>query len=52
MASTTPTPTPEVKEGFKFIHFDVSTYIARITLNHPPYNVLTVPLMIEMAEAI
>src|SRR5512142_1173079 len=52
MASPTPTPTPEVKEGFKFIQFDTSTYIARITLNHPPYNVLTVPLMIEMAEAI
>src|SRR5579864_1181272 len=54
MASATPTPTPppEVKEGFKFIHFDTSTYIARITLNHPPYNVLSVPLMTEMAEAI
>ena len=48
----TPTPTPEVKEGFKFILFDTSTFIAHITLNHPPYNVLTVPLMMEMAEAI
>lgn len=51
-ATPTPTPTPEVKEGYKFILFDTSTYIARITLNHPPYNVLTVPLMQEMAEAI
>jgi cyclohexa-1,5-dienecarbonyl-CoA hydratase len=51
-ATPTPTPTPEVKEGFKFILFDTSTYMARITLNHPPYNVLTVPLMTEMAEAI
>ena len=52
MASTSPTPAPEVNEGYKFIHFDVSTFIAHITLNHPPYNVLTVPLMVEMAEAI
>src|SRR5512140_955864 len=36
----------------KFILFDTSTYIARITLNHPPYNVLTVPMMRELAEAI
>jgi cyclohexa-1,5-dienecarbonyl-CoA hydratase len=40
-----------VKE-FKFINFDTSTFAARITLNHPPYNVLTVPLMTEMAQAI
>src|SRR5882724_12975056 len=36
----------------KFIRFDTSTFAAHITLNHPPYNVLTVPLMTEMAEAI
>lgn len=36
----------------KYILFDDSTYVARITLNHPPHNVLTVPLMKEMAEAI
>ncbi len=38
--------------GFKQIKFDASSYAARITLNTPPYNVLTVPLMNEMAEAI
>ena len=37
---------------FRHIQFDTSTYIAHITLNNPPYNVLTVPLMREMAEAI
>ena len=37
---------------FKTILFDTSTHIAHITLNNPPYNVLTVPLMREMAEAI
>jgi cyclohexa-1,5-dienecarbonyl-CoA hydratase len=37
---------------YKHILFDTSTYIAHITLNNPPYNVLTVPLMREMAEAI
>ncbi len=39
-------------EPFKFIKFDTSTFAARITLNHPPYNVLTVPLMTELAHAI
>ncbi len=40
--------------AFKHILFDTSgyTYIAHITLNTPPYNVLTVPLMREIAEAI
>ncbi|HVP53212.1 MAG TPA: enoyl-CoA hydratase-related protein [Terriglobales bacterium] len=38
--------------AFKHILFDTSTYIAHITLNNPPYNVLTVPLMRETAEAI
>jgi cyclohexa-1,5-dienecarbonyl-CoA hydratase len=37
---------------FKFIKFDTSTFAARITLNYPPYNVLTVPMMVELAEAI
>jgi cyclohexa-1,5-dienecarbonyl-CoA hydratase len=37
---------------FSHILFDTSTYIAHITLNNPPYNVLTVPLMRETAEAI
>ena len=37
---------------FKHILFDTSSYAARITLNNPPYNVLSVPLMAELAEAI
>ncbi len=40
------------QQGFKYILFDTSTYAAKITLNHPPYNVLTIPLMTELAEAI
>jgi cyclohexa-1,5-dienecarbonyl-CoA hydratase len=36
----------------KFIDFDISDSVARITLKHPPYNVLTVPLMTELADAI
>src|SRR5512138_1301866 len=39
-------------QSFKYIVFDTTTFVARITLNHPPYNVLTVPLMTELAEAI
>src|SRR6185312_13852840 len=39
-------------EQLKFIQFDVSDTIARITLNHAPYNVLTVPMMTEMAQCI
>jgi len=37
---------------FKYIGFDTSSFVARITLNHAPYNVLTVPLMTELAVAI
>jgi enoyl-CoA hydratase/carnithine racemase len=37
---------------FKYIQFQVQDYVARLILNHPPYNVLTVPMMAEMAEAI
>ncbi|HEY6306932.1 MAG TPA: enoyl-CoA hydratase-related protein [Candidatus Angelobacter sp.] len=36
----------------KFIQFEITNNIARITLNHAPHNVLTVPMMKEMAEAI
>ncbi len=42
----------EAAQGYKLIKFDISTYAARLTLNHAPYNVLTIPLMTEMAEAI
>ena len=44
--------TPTAEQEFKFIKFDTSTYAARVTLNFPPYNVLTVPMMVELAEAI
>ncbi len=37
---------------YKHILFEISGYAARIALNNPPYNVLTVPLMTELAEAI
>ncbi|HWZ42253.1 MAG TPA: enoyl-CoA hydratase/isomerase family protein [Candidatus Saccharimonadales bacterium] len=39
-------------KGFKFIQFEIVNSIARMTLNHPPHNVLTVPMMREIAEAI
>lgn len=42
---------PDVKL-FKYIDFEISDAVARIALNHPPYNVLTVPLMNEIADAI
>ena len=38
--------------GYKFIQFDTTNYVARLTLNHAPHNVLTIPMMKEMAEAI
>jgi len=38
--------------GFKYIQFEVANYIARLTLDNPPHNVLAIPLMKEMAEAI
>lgn len=44
--------TPPAPAGFKFIQFDTSTFMARLVLNHAPYNVLTVPMMGEIAEAI
>jgi cyclohexa-1,5-dienecarbonyl-CoA hydratase len=39
-------------QPLKYIQFDVSTFIARLTMSHAPHNVLTVPMMKEMAEAI
>src|ERR1700747_3512855 len=35
----------ETQKVYKFIQFNTSTFVARITLNHPQYNVLTVPMM-------
>src|SRR5207302_7718263 len=39
-------------EQLKFIQFAIANNIDRITLNHAPYNVLTVPMMTEMAQSI
>src|SRR6202140_2981898 len=36
----------------KYIQFEIAGFVARLTLDHPPHNVLTVPMMKEMAEAI
>src|SRR5437868_6356892 len=45
--------TPTVlTEQLKFIQFEIANNIARITLNHAPYNVLTVPMMTELAQSI
>ncbi|HEY6347869.1 MAG TPA: enoyl-CoA hydratase-related protein [Candidatus Angelobacter sp.] len=41
-----------VPQGFKYIHFEISNFIARLTLDNPPHNVLAVPMMKEIAEAI
>ncbi len=39
-------------KAYKYIKFDTSSFAARLTLHHPQYNVLTVPMMTEMADAI
>jgi cyclohexa-1,5-dienecarbonyl-CoA hydratase len=52
MATATDGTASPVKEGFKFIQYDTTSFVARLVLNHPPYNVLTVPMMAEIAEAI
>lgn len=49
MATAEPAAGPK---SYKYITFDTSSFVARLTLNHPEYNVLSVPLMTEMAEAI
>lgn len=36
----------------KYIQFDIADCIARLTMSHAPHNVLIVPMMKEMAEAI
>ena len=47
------TASPElVEKEYKFIKFDTSKFVAHISLNNPPYNVLTVALMKELAGAI
>lgn len=41
-----------VSQGFKYIRFEIASFIARLTLDNPPHNVLAVPMMKEIAEAI
>jgi cyclohexa-1,5-dienecarbonyl-CoA hydratase len=40
------------KPQLKFITFEISGSVAHITLNHAPYNLLTVAMMTELAESI
>jgi cyclohexa-1,5-dienecarbonyl-CoA hydratase len=44
--------TLKASQSYKYIQFEIAGFVARLTLNHPPHNVLTVPMMKEMAEAI
>lgn len=44
--------TPRETKPLQHIRFDTSTYVARITLNNQPYNVLTVPMMHEISTSI
>ena len=43
---------PRSSPGYKYIQFKILDFIARLTLDNPPHNVLAVPMMKEMAEAI
>jgi len=40
------------RSEFKHIRFQIFNYAAHISLDHPPYNVLSIPLMEELANAI
>ncbi len=46
------TTTITAPAGYKYILLDTSTTVARLTLNRPPYNVLTIDMMEEMSRAI
>lgn len=57
--ATTPTSSEERGQGFrppspgyKYIRFEIVDFIAQLTLDHPPHNVLAIPMMKEIAEAI
>jgi len=57
--ATRPAPEPDLtgdtrvaRQPLKYIQFEIADAIARLTMSHPPHNVLTVPMMKEMAEAI
>ncbi len=45
-------PSDPAAREYKYIQFTATNSLARISLNNPPYNVLTVPLMTELAQAI
>ena len=44
--------TTSVETSYKHIQLDTSTNVARMTMNRPPYNVLTIDMMHEMSSAI
>jgi cyclohexa-1,5-dienecarbonyl-CoA hydratase len=52
MATKTISDPQSAGATYKYINFECSDFVARLTLNHPPHNVLIVPMMKEMAEAI
>ena len=43
---------PAAERPLKYIQLDVSTSVARLTLNRPPYNVLTIDMMEEISRSI
>lgn len=46
------TTTTSAPDALKFVVFDTSTFVAKLTLNHAEHNVLSVPMMVEIAECI
>lgn len=42
----------EKKVAYKYIQLEISGDVARLTMNRPPYNVLTIDMMKEMSRAI
>src|SRR5216684_4781669 len=52
MATRTSSDPQSIAANYKYINFECADFVARLTLDHPPHNVLTVPMMKEMAEAI
>src|ERR1700752_1474165 len=46
------TSAPVAERALKYIQLDVSTSVARLTLNRPPYNVLTIDMMEEISQSI
>src|SRR5260370_39351458 len=52
MATRTSSDPQSIAANYKYINFECTDFVARLTLNHPPHNVLIVPMMKEMAEAI